>query len=62
MLNRLNRTDKRACKHIIVTGGVVSSLGKGLSAASLGQLLISRGLSVTMQKPVSYTHLRAHET
>ncbi|MDN6458021.1 MAG: hypothetical protein L0K38_13430, partial [Yaniella sp.] len=32
-------------KYIFVTGGVVSSLGKGLTAASLGQLLISRGLS-----------------
>ena len=57
MLNRLNRTDKRACKHIIVTGGVVSSLGKGLSAASLGQLLISRGLSVTMQKLDPYLNV-----
>lgn len=37
-------------KFIFVTGGVVSSLGKGLSAASLGQLLKARGLKVTMQK------------
>lgn len=37
-------------KYIFVTGGVASSLGKGLTAASLGQLLSSRGLSVTMQK------------
>ncbi len=57
MLNRLNRTDKRACKHIIVTGGVVSSLGKGLSEASLGQLLISRGISVTMQKLDPYLNV-----
>lgn len=37
-------------KYIFVTGGVVSSLGKGLTAASLGQLLKSRGLKVTIQK------------
>lgn len=37
-------------KHIFVTGGVVSSLGKGITAASLGRLLKSRGLSVTIQK------------
>ncbi|HWR37227.1 MAG TPA: CTP synthase [Clostridia bacterium] len=37
-------------KYIFVTGGVVSSLGKGLSAASIGGLLESRGLKVTLQK------------
>ncbi|MBK1790638.1 CTP synthase [Persicirhabdus sediminis] len=37
-------------KYIFVTGGVVSSLGKGLAAASLGTLLEHRGLSVTLQK------------
>src|SRR5580765_1420882 len=37
-------------KYIFVTGGVVSSLGKGLSAASLGTLLENRGLKVTLQK------------
>ena len=37
-------------KFIFVTGGVVSSLGKGITAASLGCLLKSRGLKVTMQK------------
>ncbi|MGO1468509.1 MAG: CTP synthase [Tissierella sp.] len=37
-------------KYIFVTGGVVSSLGKGITAASLGQLLKSRGLNVTIQK------------
>ncbi|MGP5573739.1 CTP synthase [Corynebacterium casei] len=44
-------------KFIFVTGGVVSSLGKGLTAASLGQLLISRGLSVTMQKLDPYLNV-----
>jgi CTP synthase len=37
-------------KYIFVTGGVVSSLGKGIAAASLGRLLVERGLDVTMQK------------
>ena len=37
-------------KYIFVTGGVVSSLGKGIAAASLGRLLVQRGLSVTMLK------------
>jgi CTP synthase len=39
-----------ATKYIFVTGGVVSSLGKGIAAASLGRLLVERGLNVTMQK------------
>ncbi len=37
-------------KYIFVTGGVVSSLGKGISAASIGRLLVERGLRVTIQK------------
>ena len=37
-------------KYIFVTGGVVSSLGKGIAAASLGRLLVERGLHVTIQK------------
>src|SRR5450759_2201134 len=37
-------------KHIFVTGGVTSSLGKGITAASLGRLLKSRGVRVRMQK------------
>ena len=41
---------QNATKYIFVTGGVVSSLGKGIAAASLGRLLVERGLSVTMQK------------
>ncbi|MCI1881151.1 MAG: CTP synthase [Sporolactobacillus sp.] len=39
-----------ATKYIFVTGGVVSSLGKGITAASLGRLLKNRGLKVTIQK------------
>ncbi|AEE92558.1 CTP synthetase [Tepidanaerobacter acetatoxydans Re1] len=44
-------------KYIFVTGGVVSSLGKGITAASLGRLLKSRGLSVTMQKCDPYINV-----
>ena len=39
-----------AAKHVFVTGGVVSSLGKGITAASLGRLLKARGLKVQVQK------------
>lgn len=44
-------------KHIFVTGGVVSSLGKGITAASLGRLLKSRGYRVTMQKADPYLNV-----
>lgn len=44
-------------KYIFVTGGVVSSLGKGLAAASLGTLLESRGLTVTLQKFDPYLNI-----
>src|SRR5699024_1230358 len=44
-------------KHIFVTGGVVSSLGKGITAASLGRLLKSRGLKVTLQKFDRYVNV-----
>src|ERR1700691_2391241 len=44
-------------KHIFVTGGVASSLGKGLTAASLGRLLKCRGLRVTMQKLDPYINV-----
>jgi CTP synthase len=44
-MRRINMT-----KYIFVTGGVVSSLGKGITAASLGRLLKNRGLNVTIQK------------
>ena len=53
-----------ATKFVFVTGGVTSSLGKGITAASVGLLLKARGLRISVIKldPVSYTHLRAHET
>src|SRR3954465_12236523 len=44
-------------KHLFVTGGVASSLGKGLTASSLGSLLKSRGLRVTMQKLDPYLNV-----
>ncbi|MFN8196807.1 MAG: CTP synthase [Nakamurella multipartita] len=47
----------RITKHIFVTGGVASSLGKGLTASSLGRLLTSRGLRVTMQKLDPYINV-----
>lgn len=51
MANEKKTSDNGKVTHqIFVTGGVASSLGKGLSASSLGRLLRSRGLSVTMQK------------
>ncbi|MCL6473220.1 MAG: CTP synthase [Firmicutes bacterium] len=44
-------------KHVFVTGGVVSSLGKGITAASLGRLLKSRGFKVTIQKLDPYLNV-----
>ncbi|MCA1587020.1 MAG: CTP synthase [Acidobacteria bacterium] len=46
----MERTDGRPTKYIFVTGGVVSSLGKGLAAASIGALLEGHGYKVTLQK------------
>ncbi|HAN24061.1 MAG TPA: CTP synthase, partial [Microbacterium ginsengisoli] len=50
-------TPNGTTKHIFVTGGVVSSLGKGLTAASLGNLLTARGLRVVMQKLDPYLNV-----
>ncbi|MFD6698703.1 MULTISPECIES: CTP synthase [unclassified Microbacterium] len=57
MQNSAARTDNDTTKHIFVTGGVVSSLGKGLTAASLGNLLTARGLRVVMQKLDPYLNV-----
>jgi CTP synthase len=46
----MTETPERPTKYIFVTGGVVSSLGKGIAAASIGRLLKQRGLRVTLQK------------
>ncbi len=49
--------DSGKSRHIFVTGGVASSLGKGLTAASLGNLLRARGISVVMQKLDPYLNV-----
>src|ERR1041385_991577 len=46
-------------KYIFVTGGVVSSIGKGITTASLGRLLRNRGFSVTVQKLDPYINVDA---
>ncbi|MFM8302193.1 MAG: CTP synthase [Gemmatimonadota bacterium] len=48
---------QQAPKYIFVTGGVVSSLGKGIAAASLARLLVERGLTVTMMKLDPYLNV-----
>ncbi|MHC5796682.1 CTP synthase [Lacisediminihabitans sp. FW035] len=53
----VNKQNADTTKHIFVTGGVVSSLGKGLTAASLGNLLTARGLRVVMQKLDPYLNV-----
>jgi CTP synthase len=50
MTDTMTDTQNRPTKYIFVTGGVVSSLGKGIAAASIGRLLKERGLRVTLQK------------
>ncbi|WP_258726832.1 CTP synthase [Cellulomonas sp. NS3] len=55
--NRLSGRSDNTTRHIFVTGGVASSLGKGLTASSLGRLLRSRGLKVTMQKLDPYLNV-----
>ena len=54
---RFSSGSDHVTRHIFVTGGVVSSLGKGLTASSLGRLLRSRGLRVTMQKLDPYLNV-----
>jgi len=56
-VERLNAAHGAVTKHVFVTGGVASSLGKGLTASSLGRLLKSRGLRVTMQKLDPYLNV-----
>ncbi len=57
MADLSEQSSGRVPKHIFVTGGVVSSLGKGLTAASLGNLLTARGLRVVMQKLDPYLNV-----
>ncbi|MBA3418664.1 MAG: CTP synthase [Geodermatophilaceae bacterium] len=53
----MNGARLKTTKHVFVTGGVASSLGKGLTASSLGSLLKARGLRVTMQKLDPYLNV-----
>ncbi|HUC44718.1 MAG TPA: hypothetical protein VMR65_11805, partial [Candidatus Sulfotelmatobacter sp.] len=48
---------KRTAKYIFVTGGVVSSLGKGLASASIGRILEGRGFKVALQKLDPYINV-----
>jgi CTP synthase len=57
--NGWRKEDELAPKYIFVTGGVVSSLGKGLAAASVGALLEARGFRVTLQKMDPYINVDA---
>ncbi|MCT1829354.1 CTP synthase [Brevibacterium luteolum] len=57
MVNRLRTSGQNTTRHIFVTGGVASSLGKGLTASSLGHLLAQRGLTVAMQKLDPYLNV-----
>ena len=57
--NGWREEDELAPKYIFVTGGVVSSLGKGLAAASVGALLEARGFRVTLQKMDPYINVDA---
>ena len=57
MANSEPLPNARSVKHIFVTGGVTSSLGKGLTCASLGMLLEERGLTVAMQKMDPYINV-----
>ncbi len=56
-MDRAPGSQSFATKHLFVTGGVASSLGKGLTASSLGSLLKARGLRVTMQKLDPYLNV-----
>lgn len=57
MVNRIGAQEPNTVKHIFVTGGVASSLGKGLTASSLGHLLTQRGIKVAMQKLDPYLNV-----
>lgn len=57
MISSSPMTTPHVTKHLFVTGGVASSLGKGLTASSLGRLLTARGIRVTMQKLDPYINV-----
>ena len=53
------QNEKRKCKYIFVTGGVLSGVGKGITAASIGAILKAKGFKVTMQKCDPYLNVDA---
>ena len=53
------QNEKHKCKYIFVTGGVLSGVGKGITAASIGAILKAKGLKVTMQKCDPYLNVDA---
>ena len=55
----LNQKGKNKCKYIFVTGGVLSGVGKGITAASIGAILKAKGFKVTMQKCDPYLNVDA---
>ena len=57
MISLSSMSQGHVTKHLFVTGGVASSLGKGLTASSLGRLMVARGLRVTMQKLDPYLNV-----
>jgi CTP synthase len=59
MVKKTTHSARKKTKYIFVTGGVVSSLGKGIAAASLGRLLKARGLRVTIMKLDPYINVDA---
>lgn len=57
MSNNRNTSAGNGAKYVFVTGGVVSSLGKGIISASIGKLLQARGFKVTIQKFDPYINI-----
>lgn len=55
----MNNHKKKPCKYIFVTGGVLSGVGKGITAASMGAILKAKGFKVTMQKCDPYLNVDA---
>ena len=55
----MQSTTPKPIKYIFVTGGVVSSIGKGITSAALGRLLRNRGFNVAMQKLDPYINVDA---
>ena len=55
----LRKNSNKPCKYIFVTGGVLSGVGKGITAASIGAILKAKGYKVTMQKCDPYLNVDA---